>query len=94
MIEIEIHHRHAAAISLRLRDRVDDAVAEKQPVRKSGQRVVVGLIFELLLRRFALRDVAVIEHDRADARLVQHVLRERLQPDPDAAAMAKTQFRL
>ncbi len=94
VIEIEIHHRYAAAVAARLGDGVDHAVAEEEPVRQTGERVVVGLILELLLGCLPLRDVAIVEDDGADARVMQHVLRERLQPDPHPVPVSKAQFAL
>ena len=65
VIEVEVHHREADAVAPRVREAVHEAVAEEQAVRQAGQRVVVRAVLELLLGLLALRDVAVVEDDRA-----------------------------
>ena len=94
VIEVEIDHSDAAAMALCLGDCVDHAIAEQQPVRQAGQRVVVGLILELFLRRLALSDVAIVDDDRVDAAVVQQVLAEGLQPDPRAVLVEKAELRV
>src|ERR1051326_5345926 len=94
VIEVEIHHRERPAVALRLRDGGEDAVAEEEAVRKTGERVVIRLILELLLRCLALRDVAIVDDDRADARLVQEVLREAFEPDPRAVLVEEAELAL
>ena len=50
-----------------------DAVLEERTVREPGQRVVEGLVDELLLERLALADVARVEDEAADVRVVEQV---------------------
>ena len=55
------------------RERVRDAVAEERAVREPGDRVVEGLVGELLLERLALADVARVQDDAADVLVVDQV---------------------
>jgi hypothetical protein len=87
-------HLRQQAVAEGVAETVVHEFAEEQPVRESGERVVVSLIFELFLGGLSLRDVAVVENDRADAGVVQHVLREHFEPDPHAVLVAKTQLGL
>ncbi|MPN31366.1 hypothetical protein SDC9_178840 [bioreactor metagenome] len=57
MIEIEEHQRGAALVAPALFHDMAEAVAQQQPVGQAGQRVVVGEILDLLLRRLALGDI-------------------------------------
>jgi hypothetical protein len=65
-----------------------------QPVGELRQRVVVGVILELLLGGLALGDVPVVEDDRRHARIGEHVLPEAFQPHPLAVAVTESQFPL
>ena len=65
MIEVEVENRHPASMPAGLSDGVDHAIAKKQSIRKARERVVVSLIFELFLRGFSLRDVTIVDDDRA-----------------------------
>ena len=92
MIEVEIHDRDSAPVAPSLSDGVHHAIPEQQPVGKSGERVVVGLILELLLRGLALGDVAIVDHERAHGRIGQQILGEAFQPDPRAVLVQEPEF--
>jgi len=57
LIEIEEHHPPRGVMALGVRERDVDAIAKEQTVGQAGQRIVVGLILHLLLRRLAIGDV-------------------------------------
>ena len=59
----------------RCADRVLQAVEEQRSVGKPGERVVERLVAQLVLERLAARDVAVVDDDAADRRVVEQVLR-------------------
>ena len=92
VIDVEVHHGEADAVAARVREAVHEPVAEEQPVRQRRERVVIRAILELLLRLLPLRDVAIVDDDRADARLLQQVLSESFQPHPRAVLVAEAQL--
>ena len=59
-----------------------DAIAEEGAIGEAGQRIVEGLVSQLLLERLALGDVAVVDHDAADGRIALHVAGGRLEHAP------------
>ncbi len=70
----------------RCRRRRRSAWATRSPNRarfgEPGQRVVEGLVDELILERLALADVAMVDDDAGDLGLVEEVLGDRLdRPD-------------
>ena len=50
-----------------------DAVAEEGAVGEAGQRVVEGLVQQLLLEALPLGDVAGVQHDAAHDRIAEQV---------------------
>ena len=54
VVEIDEQHSHPDVLAERPRDRVADALEEQRAVREMGDRVVEGLVGELLLERLAL----------------------------------------
>src|SRR5947207_736195 len=92
MIEIEVHDRQPALVAARLRESGRHAIAKQNAIRQIGEHVVMRAILELLLGHSPLRDIAIIEDDRADARLVQHVLRESFDPDPCPVLVHETEL--
>ena len=60
-------------------DGVADALVEQRAVGQVRDRVVERLVGELLLERLALADVAAVEHDAADRRVVEQVGVEDLE---------------
>ena len=67
-IEIEEHHRERMFQPARMGQRDGQTVAKEPAVRKAGQRIVIGLILDVLLDRFSLGDVAGDADDFADCR--------------------------
>ena len=53
--------------------RLLDPVLEQGPVGQVGQRVVERLVHQLVLQLLALADVAGVEHQTADAGVVEQV---------------------
>ena len=54
VVEVDEQHGHPDAVAQRPRDRVADALVEQRPVGQVGDRIVEGLVGELLLERLAL----------------------------------------
>jgi len=65
-VEIEEHHGKGMFHAPRVGQSNGQPVAEEAAVRQSGQRVVIGLILDLLLDPLPLRDVARDSDDLAD----------------------------
>ena len=63
----------AAAVAARAGDGVAHALGEQRAVGEARDRVVEGLVRELLLERLALADVAAVEDDAADVLVVEQV---------------------
>ena len=73
VVEVDEHDGHADALAQRPRHGVADALVEQRAVGQVGDRVVEGLVGELLLELLALGDVAAVEHDAADGVVVEQV---------------------
>ena len=58
-----------------------DAVEEQRPVRQAGERIVEGLVAELVLERAATGDVADGEHDPVHVGVVEEVHADDLGVD-------------
>ena len=54
VVEVDEQHRHPDALAQRPRDRVADALVEQRPVGEMRDRIVEGLVGELLLEGLAL----------------------------------------
>ena len=88
VVEVEEEHRDARPAPAPAGERPLDVVAEEDPVREPGQRVVEGVVEELRLEPLAVRrvDEEALRDGPARERLLGH--RERLVADPDLRAVA------
>jgi hypothetical protein len=68
-------------------DHVLDAVLEQRPVRQAGDRVVEGLVLELLLERLAFGHVTGVEDDPFHVLVVQQVGPKGLDVQPEVVAV-------
>ena len=68
-------------------ERVPNAVGEEGAVREIGDRIVEGLVRELLLEGPALADVAAVEHDPAHVLVLEQLRVLHLELEPTAVAM-------
>ena len=73
VVEVEEHDRDAAVLAAIARDRVAHALREQCAVGEPGDRVVEGLVRELLLEGLALAHVAAVEDDAADVLVVDEI---------------------
>ena len=69
------------------------AVAEERAVGEPGERIVEGLVRELIEQRLPLAHVARVEHDAAHRLVVEHVARDRLDLDVLAVGATQPPFR-
>ena len=58
------------------------AVAEERAIRETGERIVKGLVRELLFQALPLADVTGIEDDAPDGRVVEQVGGQQLRMEP------------
>ena len=79
VVEVDEQHSHPDAVAEGPRDRVADALVEQRPVGEVGDRIVEGLVGELLLERLALRDVAAVQDDPTDRGVAEEVGVEDLE---------------
>ena len=79
VVEVEEHDRHAQLRALRQRQRVLDPVPEQAAVGEQRERVVERELAQLLLERLALADVAEIERQPGDGRVVGEVAADALE---------------
>ena len=88
---VDIHEEcgDRGARPLGMRERVVDAVTEERAIREPGERVVEGVVFELVEEGLALRDVARREDDAADVLVVQQVGGQCLGVEPGSVGAAK-----
>ena len=73
-------------------ERVRDPVREQCPVGKSRERIVEGLVLELLLEPLTVGDVAEVQHHPTDGGVVRSVLRDHLHPAPAAVGMSHAEL--
>ncbi len=85
VVEVEEQDCDTLARALRERQCVLDAVAEQAAVGEQGERVVEGELAQLLLERLALADVAEVEREAGDCRVVEQVAADGLERDCGAS---------
>ena len=73
VVEVEEDDRDAVLLATVAGDGVAHALDEQGAVGEVGDRVVEGLVGELLLEGLALADVAAVEHDPADGVVLEQV---------------------
>nr|BFE68985.1 hypothetical protein GCM10020092_022860 [Actinoplanes digitatis] len=71
-VQVEEEHRHIVVRAAVFQGR-GDPLAEQGAVGELGERVVVRLVHELLLQLLALADVAGVQDQAADVRVVEQV---------------------
>ena len=79
VVEVEVQDGGRPAAAAGPGQGVTEPVEEERSVRQPGQDVVERLVAELLLERLPLGDVAVVDDDAADGRVVEQVLGDRLE---------------
>ena len=93
-VQVEEQHGHRRRLALGPLEGVVDPVLEQGPVGQRGQRVVEGLVDELVLELAALGDVAGVQDQAADAGVVEQVGDGELDGAPVAVAVAQRQLQL
>ncbi len=73
VVEVEEEHGDRVPLPLRELERVIHAVAEEGAIGQAGERVVEGLVQQLLLEALPLGDVAGVEHDAVHDRVAEQV---------------------
>ena len=91
-VEVEVQHGERSSPTGRLLERVLEAVCEQRAVGEVRERVVEGLVRELVLERLALGDVACVEDDAGDVGVVEQARAEDLGVTPRAVAAADAQL--
>ena len=86
-VEVEEDHGRIGAGAGSATQRVLDPVPEQCPVRESGQRVVEGLVRQLVLGQLAVGDVVQVDDDASDVGLVEEVDRPGRQPHVGAVGV-------
>jgi hypothetical protein len=93
IIEVEEHHRERTALAGREGQRVAYPVPEQCPVGQPGERIVKGLVGELLLELLPLAHVPHIEHDAGDGGIGHEVGADGLRVQPGAIGPPHPPFR-
>ena len=85
---VDVHEQHGNRCrpAVGAVEGMGDPVEEERPVGQSGQRVVEGLMVELLLQGPPVGDVAAVEHDGSDVRIVEQVGHDGLHLAPAAVS--------
>ena len=81
-------------MAARARERLTEAVDHQGAVRQAGERVVQRPVFERLLGRAPIGDIAHVRHDALHRGLVQKVRRQHLEPTPVAVGVPAADFDL
>ena len=71
---------------------VGEPVKEQGAVGQAGERVVEGLVVELLLEGAAFGHVAAVEHDRADVGLIEQIGDDGIDREPLAVGVGHPAF--
>src|SRR5205807_1169440 len=87
VVEVDEHDADRGRPALRAHERVLDAVDEERPVGEARNRVVEGLVGELVLEGLALAHVAAVQDDAAHVLVVQEVGVLDLELEPGAVAV-------
>ena len=87
VVQVDEHDADRPAAADRAHDRLLDAVCEQRSVGEARDRVVEGLVCELILERLALADVATVQDDAADVLVLQQVCVLNLELEPGAVSM-------
>ena len=87
IVEVDEHDADRPASADRAHDGLLDAVCEQRSVGEAGDRVVEGLVCELILERLALADVSTVQDDAADVLVLQQVCVLNLELEPGAVSM-------
>src|SRR3546814_3207706 len=88
VVEVEVEQGHPAAASRGRGEGVPEAVDQQRPVGEAGERVVEGLVHELVLERSSLRHLAEVHDDPPHGGIIEHVASRRLHPDEGAVPPA------
>ncbi len=93
---IEIEHRHGDGLPrpARLGGRPRDPVEEQFAVRQLRQRIVQGLVLHLLFEAMVLADVAHVQHDAGEIRVMAFVGHRGLGPGLTAVVGSEAQHQL
>src|SRR5207245_4215535 len=78
VVEVEEHDRHRALAALGEGQRVLHAIAEQIAVGEQRQGIVERQLPQLLLERLALADVAEIERETLDRRILHEIAADAL----------------
>ena len=70
-------------------NRLFEGVSKRRPVGEVGQRVVAGLMRDLLLELFPIRDVTDVDHQPLDARQIEEVRDRHLAVRPGTELVAQ-----
>ncbi len=73
VVEVEEEHGDRVPLPLRELEGVIHAIAEQRAVGEAGERVVEGLVQQLLLEALPLGDVPGVEHDAVHDRVAEKV---------------------
>ncbi len=91
-VEVEVEHGERSAPAGRLLQCVVQAVGEQRPVGEVGERIVEGLVGELVLELLALGDVACVEDDAGHVGVVEQARAEDLGVAPHTVAAEDAQL--
>ncbi len=86
---VQVHEQHGDGVGVagQALQRMLHAISEERPVGEPGDRVVEGLMRELLLEGLALGDVSRVEDDSLHVGIVHQIRAERLDVQPEVVAM-------
>ena len=81
VVEVDEEHREEVASTCPTLDRMRDPLGEERAVREPGERVVEGLMRELILQGAALGHVSRGEDDAADVLVSEQVVEDAFELD-------------
>ena len=80
MVDVDEEHRQGAAASDRVLDGAAHDLQELRSIRQLGETVVCRFVRQRVLERSPFGDVAAVEHDATDVRIVHQVRRPHFEP--------------
>jgi len=94
VVDVHEHHRDGPGSSIRAVQGVRHTIQEERAVGQSGQRVMEGLMTELLLEGTAIGDITTIADNGTDVGVAEEIGEDRLELAPASVDMKEPRLKM
>ena len=94
VVDVHEHHRDGPGSSIRAVQGVRHPIQEERAVGQSGQRVMEGLMTELLLEGTAIGDITTIADNGTDVGVAEEIGEDRLELAPASVDMKEPRLEM